>query len=221
MRKEKGYMAFLFAFLQIKTSISSCISDVKSAGCVQLTTTVPQSTCVIVEEPVALQWWTASVFWSRQFCTLTWFWSPNLSAILKSQGTQRKALFNPWVWSEHSFDAQHKFSTISAQSLFLDPLVIRTFSLSCAWHWCARLLSKSDYTRSAFWLQLTTQHCLLIWGLNTEAGRAQGSYRGYLEALHRSIFCLCFCCHRPITVSPRWFKHSALVELLLWCRGLG
>lgn len=67
-------------------------------------------------------------------------------------------------------------------NLFLDLLLLKMSSLSCAWNQCACSLSKSDYTRSAFWLQLATGRCLLICGLNTETGKSQGSYQGYLGA---------------------------------------
>lgn len=55
-------------------------------------------------------------------------------------------------------------------------------SLSRAWNHSARLLSKSDYSRSAPWLQPETEHRLLICGLSTERSKSQGSYQGYLKS---------------------------------------
>lgn len=65
----------------------------------------------------------------------------------------------------------------------VDPLLLKMSPLSLVSNQCACLLSESDYTRSALWLQLATRHCLLIWAPNTETGKSQGSYQGYLGDL--------------------------------------
>ncbi len=83
------------------------------------------------------------------------------------------------------FDSPHgkSVSHVRIGNLFLDLPLLKMSSLSRAWNQRACLLSKSDYTRSTFWLQSATGRCLLICGLNTETGKSQGSYQGYLGAL--------------------------------------
>lgn len=76
---------------------------------------------------------------------------------------------------------------IWGRNLFGDLLLLNVSSLSHAWEQCACLLLKTDYTRSVFWLQWATRHYLLICGLNTETGKSQGSYQGYLEPLASAV----------------------------------
>lgn len=76
-----------------------------------------------------------------------------------------------------------QFLIFGIGNLLVDPLLLKMSPLSRASNQCACLLSKSDYTRSALWLQLTTRHCLLICAPNTETGKSQGSYQGYLGDL--------------------------------------
>lgn len=88
-------------------------------------------------------------------------------------------------------------------------------SLSRAWNQCARLLSESDYSRSVPWLQPETGHCLLICGLNTETGKSQGSYQGYLESAapfyDRFIIKLLTNTQLLSLAFPAcWFKHVVL-----------
>lgn len=66
---------------------------------------------------------------------------------------------------------------ISTSCCLSEPL-----SPSHAWNQSICLLSNSDYSRSVPWLQPETGRCLLICGLNTETGKFQGSYQGYLKS---------------------------------------